>query len=146
MMEMNESTIGIWILVSFGVVSFEPVNSLLMAVHERIREFGLFQALGMKPRWLLAQVMIESTFLVVLGNIMGLLAGVAIIWLYRDGVSLGIGAEYFGAGRSLYPKVDLNELLFIGISVVILGLLASLYPAFHAARRPPIEVLNRATN
>lgn len=146
MMEMNEKSIGIWILVAFGVVSFGLVNSLLMAVHERIREFGLLQALGMKPHWLLMQMLIESALLVAIGNLIGLAVGSAIVWHYSSGVSLGIGAEYFGASKALYPNIDGSELLLIGTSVIVLGLLASLYPAFKAARMMPVDVLNRATN
>lgn len=146
MMEMNENSIEIWILVAFGVVSFGLVNSLLMAVHERIREFGLLQALGMKPRWLLVQMLLESTFLVAIGNLIGLAVGSAIVWHYRGGVSLGIGAEYFGASQALYPQIDVAELFLIGGSVTVLGFLASLYPAFQATRIMPVDVLNRATN
>ncbi len=146
MMEMNEKSIGIWILVAFGVVSFGLVNSLLMAVHERIREFGLLQALGMKPRWLLIQMLIESALLITIGNVIGLAVGSAIVWHYSSGVSLGMGAEYFGASQALYPQADIPELVLIGSSVIVLGLLTSLYPAFQAARMMPVDVLNRATN
>ena len=144
--EMNKNSIGIWIVVAFVVVGFGLVNSLLMAVHERIREFGLFQALGMKPRWLLLQMLIESTFLILLGLLIGLLVGTLVVWRYHSGVSLGAGAEYFGASKALYPRLDFSEMVFITVSVIVLGLFASLYPALRASRRMPVDVLNRATN
>ena len=67
----------IWYLVVFVAMGFGIVNTTLMAVYERMREFGLLKALGMKPRWILREVLTESFLLlicgVVVGNILGLL-------------------------------------------------------------------------
>ncbi len=145
MVEMNEGSILIWILVSFTVVSFGLVNSLLMAVYERLREFGLLQALGMKPRWLLIQVLVESVFIVGLATLMGLVTGILIVMTFQDGINLGIGASYFGGAQIVYPELDWEEISTIGIVVLFLGLLASLYPAIRASRLVPVDILSRAT-
>jgi ABC-type lipoprotein release transport system permease subunit len=145
MVEMNEGSILIWILVSFTVVSFGLVNSLLMAVYERLREFGLLQALGMKPRWLLIQVLVESVFIVGLATVIGLVTGILIVLAFQDGINLGIGASYFGGAQIVYPELDWEEISTIGLVVLFLGLLASLYPAIRASRLVPVDILSRAT-
>ena len=145
MVEMNEGSILIWILVSFTVVSFGLVNSLLMAVYERLREFGLLQALGMKPRWLLIQVLAESVFIVGLATIIGLISGILIVLAFHDGINLGIGASYFGGAQIVYPELDWQEVSYIGIVVLFLGVIASLYPAIRASRQVPVDILSRAT-
>lgn len=146
MLEMSNATIFIWIIVSFGVVSFGLINTLLMAVFERMREFGLLQALGMKPRWLLLQLLLESSIMVGLATIIGLVAGVLLILAFANGINLGLGASYLGSAQLVYPKVDWQEIGMIGISVILLGLLASLYPAIKAAREVPVKVLAQASN
>lgn len=146
MIEMSDGSIMIWILVSFTVVSFGLINTLLMAVFERMREFGLFQALGMKPRWLLLQILIESTFMMAVATIVGLSAGILIVLAFEGGLDLGVGASYFGAAQVVYPELDWNEVSFIGVIVMLLGVLASLYPAIKASRNVPVDVLSRATN
>lgn len=147
MLEMSEGTILIWILVSFAVVAFGLINTLLMAIYERMREFGLLQALGMRPGMLLLQMMCESLLLVGVATLAGLLLGAMIVLAYADGLdfgSWGSGAQYFGAASVLYPELSWGELIYIGVVVWCLGVVASLYPAWMASRRVPVDVLNRA--
>ncbi|MFT4766952.1 MAG: ABC-type lipoprotein release transport system permease subunit [Glaciecola sp.] len=76
----------IFTLVIFAVLSFGLVNTLVMAVFERTREIGLMQALGMSPRLIIAQVMLESAFLLFVGLCIGCLIGVGTLLLLRDGI------------------------------------------------------------
>ena len=75
MIDLAEGANLIWIFVSFVLVAFGLVNTLMMAVYERMREFGLLQALGMKPVLLLVQILVESVYLVVFGALAGAIAG-----------------------------------------------------------------------
>jgi ABC-type lipoprotein release transport system permease subunit len=59
----------IWYLVVFVAMGFGIVNTTLMAVYERMREFGLLKALGMKPWWILREVLTESLLLLLTGII-----------------------------------------------------------------------------
>jgi ABC-type lipoprotein release transport system permease subunit len=67
-LKMYDWTIFIWFLVVFIAMGFGIMNTTLMAVFERIREFGLLKALGMKPRWIIQEVITESFFLLILGK------------------------------------------------------------------------------
>ncbi|MEJ2754892.1 MAG: FtsX-like permease family protein, partial [Gammaproteobacteria bacterium] len=144
MLKMSDGSMLIWILVSFGVVSFGLMNTLLMAVFERVHEFGLLQALGMRPQWLLLQLLMESTWMIGLATGLGLIVGVVLVLSAADGINLGIGASYLGVAQVVYPRVDAGEVALIGGSVLVLGLLTSLYPAIKAASQVPMEVLSKA--
>ena len=147
MVDLAEGTNAIWVAVSFVLVAFGLINTLVLAVFERMREFGLLQALGMKPVLLLTQVLLESTYLVSLGTLIGAVVGASVVRSLAGGLhlgSLGIGAEMFGASQTLYPELDAGQLAFACGVVVGLSILASLYPAFQAARRVPIDILTRA--
>lgn len=147
MIDLAEGANLIWIFVSFVLVAFGLVNTLMMAVYERMREFGLLQALGMKPVLLLVQILVESVYLVVFGALAGAIAGAVTVNAFSGGLDfghLGIGAEMFGVSQVLYPKVSAAEITVACSIVIGLSILASLYPALQASRRVPVDVLTRA--
>lgn len=136
----------IWYAIVFAAMSFGLVNTLLMAVFERTREFGLFQALGMPPRHILGQVLVESLILLAIALVIGNLGALATVHALRDGLDLSAfaqGMEYFGVSPIIYPALSAGDLTIANTLVAGLGLLASLYPAWRAARHVPIEALTR---
>ena len=135
----------IWYLVVFVAMGFGIVNTTLMAVYERMREFGLLKALGMKPWWILREVLTESLLLLVTGLILGnILAFICIFALAGSGIdlsALAAGAEYAGMTRVIYPAIALKDILMSNLVVLFLGIVVSAYPAVKAARFTPVEAL-----
>lgn len=137
--------IYIWYLVVFIAMGFGIVNTTLMAVFERIREFGLLKALGMKPRWIVREVLTESFLLLIIGMLIGnLLAIICISALSGGGIDLSAfaaGAEFAGMSRIIYPDLAYPDLVAANLLVLALGLVVSAYPALKAARLTPVEAL-----
>ena len=136
----------VFMVVVFLALSFGLVNTLVMAVFERVREIGLMQALGMRPGIILLQVMLESLYLLCLGLAAG--NGLALLTIkpLESGIDIsGVaqGMEMMGMGTTLYPALALQDMWMSTAVVVILGLLASLLPAWRAARLDPVTALNK---
>lgn len=144
---INDTFALIWALVVFIAMSFGIVNTTLMAVFERMREFGLLKALGMKPWWIIRDVLTESVFLLIMGMILGNLLGFLSSWALADkGIdlsALAAGVEYAGMSRVIYPAIDPRDVITANLVVLILGLLVGLYPAAKAAKFTPVEALAR---
>lgn len=134
-----------WFLVVFVAMGFGIVNTTLMAVFERMREFGLMKALGMKPWWILREVLVESCLLlicgIIIGNFLGFLSVYALSGNGIDLSALAAGAEYAGMTRIIYPAVAIKDVVVANSTVLLLGLIVSLYPAIKASRFTPVEAL-----
>jgi ABC-type lipoprotein release transport system permease subunit len=146
MLNMQDGFTLIMMVVIFIALSFGLVNTLAMAVFERVREIGLMQALGMRPSLILYQLLLESLYLLLLG----LVAGNLLAWLTIKPLESGIdisgvaqGMEMMGMGTTLYPALSSQDMLMSTAVVIVLGLLASLLPAWRAARLDPVRALNK---
>ena len=114
--------------ISLLVGGIGIMNMMLTTVTERTREIGLRKAIGARNRDIVAQFLLESVLLTVIGGLIG--------------VAIGIGAALIvRVGFNIAAEVSLlSILLACGVSTTI-GVLFGFYPAWRAARLNPIEAL-----
>ena len=146
MVEMGRTWIWIFYLIMYIGMAFGLVNTLLMAVIERTREFGLVQALGMRPPLILKQVIAESSILLGFGIVVGGILAAWTLAFLNDGIDFSAfaeGAEMWGMSKIIYPTLNVWDIASAVITIFVLGTLASLYPAFRAARKVPVEAITR---
>jgi ABC-type lipoprotein release transport system permease subunit len=146
MLSVMDGFVLIWVVVIFLALSFGLVNTLVMAVFERVREIGLMLALGMKPGNILGQILIESMLLLIIGLAIGNLVAWLTIKPLESGIDISIVAEgmaMMGASSMLYPELRMEDVVLANVVVLILGFLASLSPAWRASRYEPIEAITK---
>jgi ABC-type lipoprotein release transport system permease subunit len=146
MLVMMDGFVLVWIIIVFLALSFGLVNTLVMAVFERVREIGLMQALGMRPSIILYQILMESLLLLLIGLLLGNVLAVGTVIPLQDGIDISVvakGMEMMGTSSMLYPALKLNDMVLANVIVIVLGLLTSILPAWRAASYDPIEALNK---
>jgi len=133
----------IGLLIAAGIL-----NTLLMSVLERTREFGVMMAVGMSPRTLFLLVVVESLWLAIIGIVIGIIITVPwYAYLYYVGLDFSgaIGEDYSAGGILVDPLIRIRlykeSIIAILTGVFSLTLLAGLYPAWRAGRIPPVESL-----
>lgn len=145
MFNMMDGFVLVWVIIIFLALSFGLVNTLVMAIFERVREIGLIQALGMRPGLIVCQILLESLLLLLIG--LGIGNGLALLTIkpLESGLDVSAVAEgmaMMGASSVLYPKLTAADLLLANSVVIVLGILTSILPAWRAARLDPIRALN----
>lgn len=149
MLELIRVNLYVILIVVFVVVALGVTNTLLMAVLERTREFGLQLALGTRPGLIVRTVLYESLVLGVLGLAAGFALGALIVGYYHTyGFDL---AAYAAASRTfpgmtsvVYPTLVLANAWLPALALLATSLAAALYPAWRASRLDPVTALRRA--
>jgi putative ABC transport system permease protein len=143
--EFFDEMMYVFFLVVCIAMGFGIVNTLLMAIMERIREFGIMMSLGVKPRKIFQMVVAESVLLCFSGLVLGnLFTYLLVLYASRKGFDLSIfskSLETFGIGHLIYPQLTISMVLIGAVTVLGMGIFASLYPGYKAARLRPVEAL-----
>ncbi len=141
-----DAAVFIWFLIMMGALVFGLVNTLVTAVMERVQEFGMLRAVGMRPGAVIAQVVLESTLIMVTGIAIGLLLGWGFYLWLQDGIDLSQwaeGVELAGMRSLLVPRLLVEDLILVAGLSLVFGILAALYPAWRAVKIKPLEALRR---
>ena len=137
------SQLLVGLLIAVGIL-----NTMLMSVLERTREFGVMMAVGMSPKVLFKLVMVESFWLSIVGLILGII--ITAPWyyfLYHYGIDFSgaFGTDFSYGGVLVDPvfkaRLFKESIIAILATLFMLALLAGLYPAWRAGRVPPVESL-----
>ncbi|MCB0655629.1 MAG: ABC transporter permease [Saprospiraceae bacterium] len=148
-LELYESTIGLTstimtIIVMLALI-FGIINTMMMAVLERIKELGMLMAIGMNKQRVFFMILIETLLLGCIGAPIGMLVGyVTILLTSNTGLDLSAysaGMREFGLSDIIYPWVPPTIYWQLAIAVVITALIGSLFPALRAIRLRPVEAI-----
>lgn len=137
-------------LIMYGMiillVTFSVVNTFIMLVFERTREFGMLLAIGMRPGGIVRMVLWEAFFVWLVGAALGasiaiaIIVGLADVGLYMGEAMEEMAAQYYMPPR-LYPALT-TEALLVSPLILLLGTqLAALIPALRIRRLRPVEAL-----
>lgn len=138
----------IFLIIILLALSFGIINTMLMAVLERVREIGMLMAIGMTRLRVFALISLETIFLVMIASPIGLILAYATInYLGETGMDLsGLyqeGYAAFGFKSFIYPKLEKIYYLRIMIMVAVTAIMASIYPAITAIRLDPVSAIRK---
>lgn len=142
---MKVDMAGMWImlLVIMIVVAVGVLNTVLMSVLERRREYGVLRALGTRPSGIVSMVVVETLILSVVAVVVGVPLGLLGIHILSEiGISLPQEVSYGGmAFREMRAAFTPRSLYLPALTVLITAMLVCLVPALKAARTRPAEAM-----
>lgn len=127
------------------VVAFSILNTFLMAIFERTREFGVLMAIGMTPGRLMKSLFLESATITLIGIILGIISGGMITWYYQvHGILISGAAELlsqYGLPERMYPQLSVLSVSIGAGIVLIITILTAIYPVLKVRRLRPVEAM-----
>jgi ABC-type lipoprotein release transport system permease subunit len=146
LVELMEAFKYVLLVVLIVVIFFGILNTLLMSVTERTKEFGIMLAIGTKPYQVVALVLFETFFLCLIAILIGIPLGIGTSQILgKTGIDLSIWAEGLRAipfhPTVIYPFVNIRSVLLSLEIVAVPGLIASLFPALRASRLKPVAAI-----
>jgi ABC-type antimicrobial peptide transport system permease subunit len=139
-----------WLLfISLLVCGVGITNSMLIAVAERYKEIGTYKCLGALDRHILEMFLIEAILVGGIGGLAGYVIGLVAAVIYAvANPSVGLQGALAALAKS-NPAVPLAGALPVAVGLFVLGvgiavllsLIATIYPAYYAARLNPAEAL-----
>ena len=124
---------------------FSIINTMLMAVLERVHEIGMLKALGMNKPRIFAMILLETIYLALIGGPLGLLLSwTSISYFGVHGIDLGDAAYgEMGYSNLVYPQLEMTVYAQVTVMVLIMALLAAIYPARKALKLNPVEAIRK---
>jgi ABC-type lipoprotein release transport system permease subunit len=145
LIEMNAVSMGIILVLVYGLVGFGISNTFILTIVERYREFGILKAMGLRPAELEALVFLESFTICVAATLLGLTAG----WLLTDllgvtGIDLTHWTShnrYFLVTGVVHPRIAPSGLIWPAGIALVVSLLAAYLPTRICRRRSTADLL-----
>jgi len=131
------------VLIIFVVAMVIINNAMMMATLRRTAEVGTMRAIGAQRPFILSMVLAETLTLGLVFGAAGALLGAGIVaWLGSMGIRATADVMYFFfSGPSLYPQLSVGNVLWAMVIVLLVSVVSTLYPAFLAARVPPVRAM-----
>ena len=148
--QFNRGITFVLFFIFFLLAVIGVMNTMLMAVFERTREFGMLMALGMRPIQVVVLIMAEAAGLAIASLLVGAAIGVPLLWyLQVHGLDVGgtsgevISLAGVVVGHLWYGRQDFPAYGQAAVGLALTALVSALYPAWRASRFRPTEAIRK---
>ena len=148
-LQFNLRVTLILFFIFFVLAAMGIVNTMLMAIIERTREFGMLMAVGMRPVQVVGLIVAEAASLAGAGLVVGGALGSPLLWhLQVHGLNLSgdggaVSVSGIVVGSVLYGRQDFIAYTEAALGLAVTAMASALYPALRAARFRPAEALRK---
>ncbi len=147
-LKIEKRVMLIILLLIVAVAAFNMVSSLVMLVTDKQADIAILRTLGLSPRGVMGIFMVQGSIIGVIGTLSGVLGGILLAVNVESAVHfLEQMLNFTFLAKDVYYITDLpsdiraDDVLIITFASLFMGLLATLYPAWRAARIQPAEAL-----
>jgi len=139
-LKLEKFAMFIILILIILVASFNIVSTLIMNVIEKKREIAILKAMGATDRGIMNIFILQGLFIGMFGTIAGVAGGYLLCYFLNTYQLIKLPADVYYLSH-LPVKTQLFDFLVVSLSAIIISFLATIYPAWQAARINPVEPL-----
>ncbi|MDE3739589.1 lipoprotein-releasing ABC transporter permease subunit [Metapseudomonas resinovorans] len=146
--KMEKAIIGLLLLLIVAVAAFNIISTLVMVVTDKRGDIAILRTLGATPRQIMGIFMVQGTVIGVVGTVIGGVLGILAALKVSDAIALLerlMGHKFLSAEvyfiDYLPSQLMVEDVVLVCSAALVLSFLATLYPAWRAARTQPAEAL-----
>ena len=150
MVKLQDASVAILLVIILAIAALGTMNTMLMSVFERIREFGVLKSVGMRPWFVARLILLETLLMTLVSMVLGGILGLALTgWLYYHGLDFSSlmpdGFSYQGIVIDpVWRAVLTVDTLLVPLALMsVVSLIVAVWPAVRAARIKPVEALRQ---
>jgi lipoprotein-releasing system permease protein len=136
------------LLLIVAVAAFSLVSTLVMVVSEKESDIAILRTFGATPRTIMSIFIVQGALVGIIGTFLGVVGGVLLAWNAPNivsGIEHLFHVQFLSSNvyfvNELPSEIELSDVIKIGLASLIMSLLATIYPAWRAAKMDPVESL-----
>ncbi|MEC4677017.1 MAG: lipoprotein-releasing ABC transporter permease subunit [Nitrospirota bacterium] len=139
-LKLEKLAMFIMLVLIVLVASFNIISNLIMNVMEKSREIAIMKAIGAKNSGIMTIFMLQGLFIGLVGTSLGLTGGYLLSYLLDTYQLIKLPSDVYYLSH-LPVKMQLSDFVAVSLSAIIISFLATIYPAWQAAKLNPVEPL-----
>ena len=146
--QLSKQLVGLMLLTIIAVAAFNVVSALVMIVTDKRADIAILRTLGASPKGIMATFMVQGSLIGVIGTGVGVVLGVLlslsitnlVSWLEQLSGHQFLSSDVYPVN---YLPVDMriSDILMVAGTAILMSLIATIYPAWRAAKTQPAEAL-----
>lgn len=148
MLEMQDIETQVILAIILTLAAVGIINTVILSALERMEELGMMKAMGMQEKEIVFTFLGEAAGIGVIGGIIGIIMGIIALVVFNfyglDMSTLTAGGDMnygFPLSGTIYAGLELNSFIFVFVYGVVVSVVASIFPAFWAARKDPVKAI-----
>jgi len=139
-LKLEKVTMFLILTLIIIVAAFNITSTLTMMVMERIRDIAILKSMGTKNKTIRKIFMLNGMIIGLVGTIAGIISGLFLCYLLKYYKFIQLPGDVYYI-TTIPVRLDFNDLLLISFSTLLLSLIATIYPSYHASKLNPLEAI-----
>jgi lipoprotein-releasing system permease protein len=137
---LTKITFFIILIMIILVGALNIISTLIMLIMEKTKDIAILRSMVTTSKSIMKVFIFQGLIMGIIGTIMGLVSGLGACYLLEKYIHVEIPVDIYGL-TTLPVKVEIQDVVLVIVAAMVISLLTTIYPSWHASRLNPVETL-----